>query len=303
MTRRCADLIAALLVGSCAVTWGCAPAASDPAKSAAGMAPGPGGGWVIGDPAQHLDPQLDPSLLIRLYVYRVTVPFGTVSRNDGFWRRVDEQSTQVQSHELLGANGFRVGEAAVSEWPYFKEIVSRGPVIWQATEYSGIMAVDQMLQMTSEQDYQDIFYFDRNQYLTGSSYEHYENLFSLSFQAAPRKARTVRIALCPVVRSTQSQLVYTSLNNQGTVTAVKPEQLFDVNLTADIGPDRFLILAPSEDAQWPMRLGNRFLISGAKSEQMETILLFVPRSVDVGPSTVIQSIPVIPQSGLVVPGK
>jgi hypothetical protein len=104
-------------------------------------------------------------------------------------------------------------------------------------------------------------------------------------QSAPRKADTLRLALCPVVRGTRKRLEYSAMNNElGDVTYSHPERLYDVNLRVDVPVDRFLIIAPSGQATWPTSIGNSFFITEGAAEKMETVLLIVPKPIRLVPS-------------------
>ena len=55
----------------------------------------------------------------------LTVPMGAVSRNAGFWKRVDEERVDPAAYDVLLKNGVRVGIAPTAEWDYFKDILDR----------------------------------------------------------------------------------------------------------------------------------------------------------------------------------
>jgi hypothetical protein len=101
-------------------------------------------------------------------------------------------------------------------------------------------------------------------------------------QPAPRKKDTVRMTLCPVVRTTRRRLEYSALNREeGEVKYTHPEHLYDLNLRVDVPMEMFLVVAPSGEATWPTSVGNNFLVSEGAADRMETVLLMVPRTVKV----------------------
>src|SRR5688572_6613483 len=76
--------------------------------------------WAVKpeDPPIVLKPQ------VNLSIVRVAVPVGAVSRGDGFWRRVDEQSgIDVATYEVLYKNGMRVGQAPLAELENFTRLL------------------------------------------------------------------------------------------------------------------------------------------------------------------------------------
>src|SRR5689334_8957114 len=56
---------------------------------------------------------------LRVDIYQISVPLGTVSRNEQFWKRIDETCIDVATCDLLQKNGVRVGVAPTDEWDYF----------------------------------------------------------------------------------------------------------------------------------------------------------------------------------------
>jgi hypothetical protein len=130
---------------------------------------------------------------------------------------------------------------------------------------------------------QMIFYYDGANTLHGRSYDRCENFITMTFQPAPRKPRTVRLALCPVVRTLRKKIeFFPSLEKdkqEMELAFVTPERLYDLNLRADIPISSFFIVAPSGEAGWPTSMGNTFFVEEAPAEKMETVLLLVPKLV------------------------
>jgi hypothetical protein len=226
------------------------------------------------------DPVQAHKMLIELCVYRITVPFGTVSHSDRFWTRVDETAVDIGTYDLLLKNGVRIGEAPLSEWSFFKSILDSSPIVSQRLQYTAVDHLSQELAMGDPMVDQTIFYVNGNNEPIGRSFQNCRNLLSMTAVATPRQAGSVRLTVCPVVRSIITKLHYTDLDNEQTITIDKPERLYDLNLVADIPADHFLIMSPSSDAQYQTRLGNRLLVNDAPSDKQETILLFVPQPSD-----------------------
>lgn len=218
---------------------------------------------------------------LRVEIYQLQVPFGTISRNTEFWKHIDENAVDVATYELLLKNGVRVGQAPIAEWEYFREIVSQYPAMTKQSSLVAAEAKPFELPVRKEIVNQNLFYFDSKNRMQGQSFEACENLLSLTVQQAPRKASTMRVALCPVVRGTQKRLEWTPLNNEVEITYTAPQRLYDLNLTTDVPGDSFLIIAPSSEATWPTSIGNNFLVTPGDAERMETVLLVVPASMRV----------------------
>ena len=218
---------------------------------------------------------------LRVEIYQLQVPFGTISRNTEFWKHIDENAVDVSTYELLLKNGVRVGQAPVAEWDYFRDIMSQYPAVTKQT--SLVAAESKPVELSVRKDVvgQNLFYFNGRNQVQGQSFDACENLINLSVQQAPRKTNTMRVALCPVVRGEQKRLEWTPLNNEIEITYTAPQRLYDLNLCTDVAADSFLIVAPSSEATWPTSIGNNFLVTPGDSERMEMVLLVVPTPVRV----------------------
>lgn len=229
-----------------------------------------------GPAVQSRDARPDVPMLIHLDIYQLTVPYGTVSLNEEFWKRINEDCIDVGTRDLLLRNGIRVGESPIGEWSIFKNIIDQNPSVSRHNSFAATEAKAVELQMKTEADVQNIFYYDRNG-LRGRTFDPGEYLMSLSFQPAPRKFGEVRIALCPVVRTSKRRLEYTAMNQEIEIQYARPERLYEVNLRADIPLESFLIIAPSPQVQASTSLGSTFLIKEGAAERFEQILLLVPK--------------------------
>ena len=233
------------------------------------------GGGIAGNSAAANVP-----FQLQVDFYQLTVPFGTVSRNEQFWKRVDEQVVDVATYDLLFKNGIRVGQAPIAEWDYFRAIMEQHPTFTKANTLVGSEGKPVELPMRKEVPWENIFYFNAQNEPIGRTYEQSENFVTLTFQSAPRKTDTMRLALCPVVRATRRHLEYSTMNNElGEVKYVAPERIYDLNLRTDVPVGNLLIVAPSQQANWPTSIGNAFFVHDGAAEKMETVLLIVPKTV------------------------
>lgn len=213
---------------------------------------------------------------LRMELYHLRLPHRMVSYNDAFWARVDENAVDVATYDLLFKNGVRVGTAPIAEYDYFRDLMSEHPVVTRKDEFIGREARDIELEVRKEIQTQNIFYLDSSNTNQGRTYDNCVNLITASFQAAPRKAGCVRVAMCPVVKSTRKRLEYTPSNAEREISYISPERIYDLNLVVDIPPDHFLIIAPSNEATWPTSIGNSFLVHDGPAERYEDVLIFVP---------------------------
>jgi hypothetical protein len=218
---------------------------------------------------------------MRVDLYQLQLPEGTISRNEKFWKRVDEQSVDPGTYELLYKNGVRVGQATLAEWDYYRQVMEQYPAV---TKASSLVAADSKpVELLVRKDIhgQDIWYFDSSNRLEGRSYDACENLLAITFQQAPRRVNAMRVALCPMVRCVTKRLEHSALNNELEVTYAAPQRLYDLNLRADVPLDSFLVIAPSGEATWSTSIGNNFFMSNGTAERLENVLLIVPRPIQI----------------------
>lgn len=264
-----------------ALVSGCAAPQGDAAKLSA--SPAKGGQPVFASPLaerpQHLlsGGQTDAPQVQQLAIYQITVPLGAISRSEEFWKRVDEQRIDIATYDLLLKNGIRVGVGANSEWSYFKGIIDQYPAAARKAVATGGEAGAVELEMKKSVAFQNIFYLSDENVLYGRTYERCENLIGISFQPAPRKPGTVRMSVCPRVRSLRKRFEVSIRNEEREIEYVCPENLYDLNLIADVPLDGFLVIAPSTHAKLPSSLGSNFLVGQGLAEQYEQVILLVPQ--------------------------
>jgi hypothetical protein len=216
---------------------------------------------------------------MRVEIYQLQVPFGTISKNAEFWKHIDENAVDVGTYELLLKNGVRVGQAPVAEWQYFRDIMSKYPAITQQASLVAAEAKPVELPVRKQIVSQDLFYFDAKNRMQGQSFDACENIINLSFQQTPRRTDAMRVTLCPVVRAQQKRLEWSPLNNELEITYTAPQRFYDLNLRTDVPIDSFLIVAPSSEATWPTSIGNNFLVTPGDADRMETVLLVIPAAI------------------------
>ncbi|MCC7350830.1 MAG: hypothetical protein IT446_09695 [Phycisphaerales bacterium] len=233
----------------------------------------------MGDNPDPRDPAPVAQSVICLEIYQLAVPAGAVSGNEEFWKQVNEQVVDVATYDILYKNGIRVGEASNDQWPFFKDFIEKNPALVRHSTMMAREANSIELEMNKGLPFQNLFYFNADNLLQGRSFDRSDNLLTVSFQPAPRKADTLRVALCPVVRTERKILQYSVNNDEREIQYVHPERLYDLNLRADVAMDHFLLIAPSPEGRWPTSIGNAFLMRDAPAERLEQLILLIPRMV------------------------
>lgn len=269
-------------LGVCGFVWGCGgnkPASSQQQQQQQMQVASKTSREIFFPPDEQMrvkDAVPEVPLLLQLTTYKITLPAGTVSRNEDFWRHIRETAVDVGTHDLLYKNGVRVGVAPADEWENLKAILEENPALTQPGTYSGRESGDLEMEMKLKVPYQNLFFFDPSGDLVGRTFERCDNLLRVSFYAAPHKPGTMRLGMVPVVRSLREVWQATGEVNERRFELVRPEHFYALNLTVDVALDDFLVVAPSPEAKWSTSLGANFLMADGATDQTETLLIFRP---------------------------
>ena len=216
------------------------------------------------------------TLMFQVEVYRITVPFGTFTGNEAFWKRMDEKCVDAFKNDLLNRNGIRVGQAPLNELDFFRKFMEEKPVISKITTTATEVPLVE-LEMRPDLPEQTISFYNPD--LRMRDYDASSNVLNLSFQPAPRKPGCMRLTLAPMVRSHRKHFQFTQLNNETELQYIAPETFYDLNLRVDIPKDTFFIVMPSDDARYATSVGRAFLTKDGPIDRLEQILLVIPRAV------------------------
>ncbi len=222
------------------------------------------------------DPRPPIQLGARFDIYDIVFPAGAVSRNDAFWKHIDEEKIDPGTYDVLRRNGIRVGIAPVSDWTAMRDLLNNSPSTTHLSTASGRDLTNLEITLKPEVLAQSIFVFMPDRSLVGRTFERCENLMTVSFQQLPRKPGQLRVTMSPRVRSTRKQVIYTALGNEHEYAFTYPEKALDVNLRADVPQDFLLVVAPSEEANLESSLGRAFLMQDSPTEKQEHVLFMVP---------------------------
>jgi hypothetical protein len=220
------------------------------------------------------DAQPTVPVVFELVCYQLKVPVGTVSRNEEFWKRIDEQCLDPARYDLVRRNGIRIGEASVSEFNHIRNLLDQNPGTGRTMGTLAPDAKNIELEMKKDIPFETVNYYDDNNQLCGRSFDASENVLNLSYQRTPRKIGDMRLALTPMVRSLRKHMEFTAMNQEEEITYTAPEKFY-LSLIVDLPMDKFLVVAPSDNADVPTILGHQFFVKDDPSEQMEQVLIFV----------------------------
>jgi hypothetical protein len=119
--------------------------------------------------------------------------------------------------------------------------------------------------------------------LTMRSFDDCKNIFSIAFAWAPRKFRTMRVTICPVVQSTRTRMDYSLSDNPLPLRIKQADHIYNLNLCADIAPGDFLIVGTSIATEDPNRVGSLFLTRDGPNQRFEEVMILVGETVRMPP--------------------
>jgi hypothetical protein len=228
---------------------------------------------VAADPR---DPKPTWQALIHLDIYQFDLPLGQISKNEVFWKQVDETRLGADLSHRLYDNGLRCGIVPKSQWSFFRDLVDdkTHPPVHQTID--GFRSDAVQLQFSRQVDAEDIFFFNTAGEAEGHTYKKCVNVVALSFEPVPRQPGVVHIALCPTIKQQADRVVYTPLDHEFESSYSKVDRLYEAALHADVPDDSFLIVSPGAQASRTTSIGGSFFIKNDTTEQFEEVLLIVP---------------------------
>jgi hypothetical protein len=224
------------------------------------------------------DPRPVVPMGVRINTYQFTLPSRTISRDEAFWKHIDEHAVDAATYDLLYKNGLRVGLGRQNDWAYFHDLLSRQQVAIRSG-FSTSQHPDQMeVSLKEEQESQEVFWFDSDSFLVGHRYDHCEDLLSVYFSPIARHSGDVVVSVIPLLRSKRERIRYTVREDEVLphLTEDYPEFLFDLRLRTVIAAGQFLVIAPSSQAQVAHTIGKTFFKYDGKGEEFETLLIISP---------------------------
>ena len=143
------------------------------------------------------DPQLPRREMVRLVVFVLDMPAGSVSDNAEFWKRVDELALAPPITTACCATASAAVSRPLSESAFFSHFFDVHPHTLSTSHIDGLQSDTFELPMEKQFDQQDLFIFNSSGQLQGRSYDRGSDQLILSFGPAPRGARACAIDLLP----------------------------------------------------------------------------------------------------------
>ncbi len=115
--------------------------------------------------------------------------------------------------------------------------------------------------------------------LTMRSYDDCQNRLSLAFQWAPRRPGTIRVTICPVVKSWRQRFDYSLADDPPATKYLQRDNFYNLHFCADIAPGEFLVVGTSPATEDVNRIGSRFLTRDGPNQRYEEVLILVGKPV------------------------
>jgi hypothetical protein len=239
-------------------------AASDPAANSSGYV----ASTEISGTSYPLPPQV-----ILVYLYQFKTPYGFISKNDKFWKYVDEDAVDVPTYDLLYRNGLRIGRVAGINRNKLMGILDQETSVVQFGWFSAVSGKDGLpVDMTPQFRDQLLFVLD-NHGVTGRWYDLSRDRFSFAFQWERHRQGVVRVTICPVVTTRRQRFNYAAADDPEAQSLIQDENLYNLLMRADLANNEMLVLAASPEADDPYRVGARFMIRDGPTDRLEQILI------------------------------
>lgn len=229
-------------------------------------------------PTQPRDAQPVVTLTYSVEIWEILLPEETVTSDEAFWKRVNEQAVDLSTHDVLYKNGFRVGELPMRELGMINKLIEDRKAT--RTQIVGIAGKQLEIPIKANIEQQTLFYFNRSNRLIGRTFDKCDNVLYFSFETTPRNPDQIRLALTPAVRGKRKQFIWAVVPGKADreLTYATEESIYDASLRLDLPLRSALVVAPSLDARSPSTLGGTFMTATTPSERRERLLVIIPHA-------------------------
>jgi hypothetical protein len=280
-------LLAAMLLPGCTPTSAPPPSTSDRSAQQTGAPQGapdpnaPGATPIAASAAPDRAPADDnvaPLPPIVVIMYQLELPYASISRNEDFWKLIEEDVTDVPTQNRLALNGLRFGRAHATDWPKFRALLDlKTASLLSNTVFRGPPGIyDRPFDMTATLPDELLEIFDEHG-LTLRSYTDCINRFSFAFQWVPRKPGNLRVDLCPVVHAWRLRTDYTVADVGRVGHFLQRDNFYPLHASANVPPGDFLVVGTSTATDDPNRIGSRFLTRQGPTQRYEQVLILLTK--------------------------
>jgi hypothetical protein len=280
-----ATLPAALLI--CAVSLaGCdsvslTTGSSGEAQSdrTAGDPPGAGQGPQTILPRMPEDPESLPQIrAVRLRLYTLEVPVGTISATEEVWSYLDEQALGARKNLTLGLNGLRVGLGRGEDWPDVAQAISRLTGRKLAESQSRLLpGRTAHLRLKKDAAPRTIFLFREDRTLTGKDVPFGDYVMTFTCGVNPHKTDEVLLTGLPQLRTViDVPKPYRQDGVIGWERGPRFDSFAPTLFQLSVPEGGFILMGPGSQSRRASSLGRHLMVKHRQGMPFETILVVVP---------------------------
>ena len=209
-------------------------------------------------------------------ILRLRLPLGRFTGNKKIWRILSPVAADRRTRHLLAANGIRSGTASFKQWRHIAPWLNKPGTTSQRIycQLSGIHPVTVTVRSNVRREL--LAYVNAKNALTVRSFQNCDNDILLAAHLLEHSPDTV-MQLEPAVRL--GTVTFTrGPHALGLIQGTRPvEHLFpQLQMTVQIAPRHFVVLAAADAAGRPAAIGSAFLSETRRVPPRETVLLFIP---------------------------
>jgi hypothetical protein len=221
-------------------------------------------------------------LHMRFEIRRFDMPAEPSRYSPKIWNHVDELRMDAELVAALARNGVRVGAAPRSSWPAIYAILEAAgaEVQQQEMEVRGKEPLEIVL--TSRQEPETIFAYDRKNRLSGRTVPEGDRMLRIDYLLHPELSGRIDLNVEPEIRRDLGSMQWQNVD--GVITRAPAYEWLrfeSLSVPITLNPDEFLVIGSSERAENEYLVGGRFFNAMHKGKRYETVLCITPRPYEI----------------------
>ena len=231
-------------------------------------------------PSEFEDDPRAVRIQMQFDVLRVELPLQSTRHSLLIWDHVDETQTDPRLTELLARNGLRLGVASPDAWPSLR-------ALFEARRSRSLRAVHAVqsgapltMRVGEVKPGESIFVHARDGSLSGATFESGSKFLHVDYAVDRDDPRRTHLRITPEIQKFSEDRQWLAVGG-GFQEAPRYEGRVFAELSTDLtlGPDEFLVIGVSEEADLKPLVGGRFLQREENNMMYETVICLTPRPV------------------------
>jgi hypothetical protein len=213
-------------------------------------------------------------------VLRVELPLRSTRYSLLVWDHVDETQNDPRLTELLARNGLRLGVASPAAWPALR-------ALFEARRSKSLRAVHAVqsgaplsMRVGEVQPGESVFVHARDGSLSGTTFDSGSKFLHVDYALDRDDPRRTHLRITPEIQKFSEDLHWQAGGGTFTEAPRYEGRVFaDLSTDLTLGPDEFLVIGVSEEADLRPLVGGRFLQREENNMTYETVICLTPRPV------------------------